>query len=65
MTTFYDDNYGHYEIESEEDVEFYRETQRQSITKRCKGCGRKVRIKHDYAYCNNCATKLERGMDVG
>jgi len=63
MRNFYDDNYGHYEIRDEDDVAFYHETQRRSVRKTCQGCGREVRIKPDYAYCNSCADKIERGWD--
>jgi hypothetical protein len=63
--TYYDDNYGFYDIESEEDVTFYHETQRQSVQKKCAGCGRSVKIKREYAYCNTCADKLERGGGLG
>jgi len=63
MRSFYDDNYGHYEIRDEDDVAFYHETQRRSVRKTCQGCGREVRIKPDYAYCNSCADKIERGWD--
>lgn len=62
--TYYDDNFGHYEIESQEDIDFYFEMQRQSVLKKCEGCGRKVRLKPDYGYCNSCATILERGGDL-
>ena len=61
---YYDDNYGAYEIESEEDVEFYREIQRDSVSKRCRGCNRVVKVLPNYAYCNSCADKLERGGDL-
>lgn len=63
-SSYYDDNFGCYEINDEDDIEFYHEMQRQSVTKECAGCGRKVRIKHDYAYCNSCADKIERGIDI-
>jgi hypothetical protein len=63
MASYYDDNYGHYTIESEEDVEFYHETQQASVSKKCAGCGRRVKIRRDYAYCNSCAEKRERGGD--
>ena len=63
--SYYDDNFGFYEIESEEDIEFYHEMQRQSVWKKCAGCGRKVKLKPDYGYCNSCANKMERGFDVG
>jgi hypothetical protein len=63
--SYYDDNFGHYDIEDEDDVEFYHEMQRTSVEKRCAGCGRMVRIQPQYAYCNSCADKIERGMDLG
>jgi hypothetical protein len=31
MPSYYDDNYGHYEIEGPEDIEFYHQTQRESV----------------------------------
>ncbi|MFA5252528.1 MAG: hypothetical protein WC454_08095 [Phycisphaerae bacterium] len=61
---YYDDNYGTYEIQDEEDIEFYKETQKASVKKRCHGCGRMVKIKPEYAYCNSCATKREQGYDI-
>jgi rRNA maturation endonuclease Nob1 len=63
--SYYDDNFGFYEIRDEDDLEFYHEMQRRSVRKKCEGCGRMVKIKPDYGYCNSCATKLERGFDVG
>jgi hypothetical protein len=62
--SYYDDNYGHWEINGEEDLEYYRQTQAASVRKKCSGCGRTVKIKPDYAYCNGCAEKIERGWDV-
>jgi rRNA maturation endonuclease Nob1 len=64
MASYYDDNYGWYEIDSDEDIDFYHQTQAQSVTKHCQGCGRLVKIRPDYAYCNSCAAKIERGMDL-
>jgi len=64
MTIYWDDNYGEYEIESQEDIDFYHETQKQSVWKKCQDCGRRVKIKRDYAICNSCATKRERGWDI-
>jgi len=61
--TYYDDNYGHYEIESDDDVDFYFQTQAQSVKKKCAGCNRMVRIKPEYGYCNSCADRRERGGD--
>lgn len=62
--TYIDDNFGEYEIESEEDVQFYKQVQKESIWKRCAGCNRRVKLRPDYAYCNSCATKREQGMDI-
>jgi hypothetical protein len=61
MTTYYDDNFGHYNIEDESDIEFYHEMQAQSVHKICKDCGQEVFIKHDYAICDSCANARERG----
>ncbi len=64
MPTYYDDNYGHWEDMDDPDMQrFYHETQRNNVEKICQGCGRKVKIKPEYAYCNSCADKIERGMD--
>jgi len=62
--SYYDDNYGHYEIESDDDINFYHETQRHSVRKKCQGCQRTVKLLPDYAYCNSCAEELERGGDL-
>ena len=63
MTSYYDDNFGHYNIESDEDVAFYHQMQRQSVQKKCQGCGQIVRIKYDYGYCNSCADAREHGLE--
>lgn len=61
MPSYYDDNFGEWEIESEEDLEFYRQVQKENVEKICQGCGRRVRIRPDYAICNACAEARERG----
>jgi hypothetical protein len=63
MTGYYDDNFGWWDIESDDDVEFYHQVQRESVEKECKRCGRTVRIRPDYALCNSCADAIERGED--
>ena len=57
----YDDNFGHWNDNDGETRQFYRQVQRASVSKRCKGCGRTVRIMPQYAYCNGCADAIERG----
>jgi hypothetical protein len=61
--TYVDDNFGTYDIDSQEDVDFYFEVQRESVLKTCDGCGRKVKLRPEYGYCNSCADKRERGYD--
>lgn len=64
MTTYYDDNFGHYDIEDESDVEFYHDVQSRSVEKECEGCGRLVRLLPHYGYCDTCATRREQGWDI-
>lgn len=63
MPTYYDDNFGHYEIESDEDIEFYHRVQRESVWKTCNRCGNRVKLRRDYAICNSCADAIEQGFD--
>ena len=63
MPGYYDDNFGWYEIESEEDVEFYFENQKKSVKKKCSICGREVKILPQYDKCNSCTDKIEKGWD--
>lgn len=65
MSSYYDDNFGHWEdMDDPENREFYRDVQRRSVTKTCAGCGRRVRILPQYAYCDSCARKREQGFDI-
>ena len=66
VSTYIDDNFGHWDdMHDDENVEFYRDVQSRSVEKKCMGCERTVRILPHYAYCNDCADKIERGMDLG
>lgn len=62
--SYYDDNFGFYEIEDQDDIDFYFENQKHSRLKKCKGCGRKVKLLPDYVYCNRCADTIERGGEL-
>jgi hypothetical protein len=65
MNGYYDDNFGHWEGMDDPDMRrFYKQVQKESVYKKCQGCGRRVKIRPDYAYCNSCADKIERGMDI-
>jgi uncharacterized OB-fold protein len=59
--TYYDENFGHWNIDSEDDLEFYRQVQKESVWKKCRSCGRRVKLRPDYAICSSCADKEERG----
>ena len=61
MPGYYDDNFGEWDDMDDPDMQaFYRETQQNSVTKECEGCGRTVKILPQYAYCNSCADQMER-----
>ena len=67
---YYDDNFGFWENmedgpDAEENREFYKRVQQTNVRKKCKGCKRWVRIQPQYAYCNSCADKIEKGYDIG
>lgn len=61
--SYYDDNFGFYDIQSEEDVEFYHAMQKRSVRKKCQRCGRMVKLAPDYGICNSCCEQIERGGD--
>ena len=64
MPSYYDDNFGHWDDMDDPDmVDFYHQVQAENVEKKCDGCGRMVRIRPEYGYCNSCADKRERGLD--
>lgn len=64
MPGYYDDNFGWYEIEDQDDIDFYFANQINSKIKKCEGCGRSVKLLPDYVYCNSCTDKIERGEEL-
>ena len=64
MITYYDDNFGHWDIEDEDDMEHYRRTQETNVEKEGAGCHRMVMLQPQYGYCDSCATKIEQGWDI-
>jgi len=60
---FYDDNFGVYDIESDEDIAFYHQVQAESVEKVCSICGRHVMLRPHYDKCNACADAIERGLE--
>lgn len=60
--SYYDDNYGHWDdMDDPDNQAFYLQVQKDSVRKKCQGCGRMVKIRRDYAICNSCAEREERG----
>lgn len=62
--TYIDDNFGHYTIDDQDDIEFYHKVQATSIWKRCLGCGCLKKLLPQYAYCDNCSTQIESGIGL-
>lgn len=58
---YYDDNFGHWEIEDQDDLDFYHRVQKESKLKTCVICKRKVKLRPEYDKCNSCVEKIERG----
>ena len=58
---YYDDNFGAYNIDSPEDVEFYHKVQKESKWKTCVICGEKVKLRPQYDKCNACCERMEQG----
>jgi hypothetical protein len=67
MPSYYDDNFGHYEMECEDEEEvlaFYHAVQDSNRPTVCQGCGGTFMLRPGYGYCNSCADKREKGMDI-
>jgi hypothetical protein len=61
MSNYYDDNFGHWNMEEEGMEEFYRAVQRTNVKKKCSMCGSTVMLQPHYDKCNSCCNKLELG----
>ena len=64
MPSYYDDNFGHWDMDEEGSEEFYDYVQKKSVYKKCESCGRMVHIMPHYAYSDSCANKIERGLEL-
>lgn len=62
MKSYYDDNFGHWDIEDEDDVEMYHRFQRSNVAKICRTCEQEVFIQPQYDQCDRCATREEQGL---
>lgn len=62
MSRFNDNNFGNWEMEDEEDLQFYQEVQARSVEKECQGCGDLVMLLPQYVICDACASEAEGMM---
>jgi len=61
---YYDENFGHWEDMDDPDTQqFYRDTQRKSVYKKCSICGHRVKLLPQYDKCDRCCCILEAGGD--
>jgi len=57
---YYDDNFGEWDIEGEDDIRFYFQVQEENVLKTCVICGREVMLRPEYDKCNSCMEQMER-----
>ena len=62
MIDYEDDNFGKYDIQNKDDIDFYKKMQKVSILKRCSMCNQEVKLRKEYDKCNSCMDKLEAGQ---
>lgn len=53
-----------YDLEDPMTLLILQQMEREKIVKKCEGCGHYVRMKEEYAYCEHCMSRLERGVDL-
>ncbi len=61
MAAAYDDNFGFWDIDCEEEKAFFEHVQRQSVEKTCDRCDRPVRLMPSKTLCASCLIALECG----
>jgi hypothetical protein len=61
MVAGYEDNFGFWDIEGQEEQSFFDYVQRESFPKTCDRCARQVRLLPSKALCASCVTALECG----
>lgn len=58
---YYDENFGYWDGMDDPDMrDFYFQVQKESVWKKCRQCGRKVKLRPNYDLCNSCADFNER-----
>ena len=61
MATAYEDNFGFWRIDAQEEQAFFEHVQRQSVPTICRRCERPVRLMPTKRCCASCISALESG----
>ena len=61
MAAVYEDNFGFWDIDGQEEQAFFEDVRRQSVQKTCERCDRRVRLMPSKTLCASCLTALECG----
>ena len=61
MAAVYEDNFGFWDIDGQEEQAFFEDVQRQSVQKICDRCERRVQLMPSKTLCASCLTALECG----
>jgi hypothetical protein len=61
MAAVYEDNFGFWDIDGQEEDAFFDYVQRQSVKRICDRCDRPVRLMPSKTLCASCVTALECG----
>jgi hypothetical protein len=61
MAAAYDDNFGFWDIDGQEERAFFEHVQRQSVPAICRRCERPVRLMPAKTLCASCVSALETG----
>jgi hypothetical protein len=61
MPAVYDDNFGFWEVDGQEEQAFFEHVQRQSVQRTCDRCDRTVRLIPSKTLCASCVAALECG----
>jgi hypothetical protein len=61
MAAVYDDSFGFWDIDGQEEQAFFEYVQRQSVQKACDRCERRVRLMPPKTLCASCVAALECG----
>ncbi|MGB7976950.1 MAG: hypothetical protein WCF81_21955 [Roseiarcus sp.] len=61
MVADYEDNFGFWDIDGQEEQAFFDHVQRESLPKTCDRCGQRVRLLPSKTLCASCVAALECG----